>query len=455
MAVDFDALFARLGRIGHLNYVANVHQAALPTTFDGLFDLFTSQPDRQWVLDLQNAYDSLLVTPIGGLDTGTVTAQRILFETIKADNPAAASSVPAAVAELIRQMVDNSESVSACSIAVGTSDIGTPVGDGVVVSTKLRGDGLIRQNIIQEDATLVCELDSYSGGATAGQEQFRFTGAEQVAGRLSYDWPGGSGASFPFLAIDAAATASDTGNLLTNSDFETYTVANTPDNWVIESGIAGTQILESTAAPYSGLANLRFVGNATAAAISQTFGDATTGTGPTPLPEYNYALSFWAKVNTAPAAGNLRIELTNADNSAILDTSGGSNVFNLNLTTAATTWTNYTATFRFPRSVPAGAKIRVRLSTALSVASSLDLDFGALGAMQTPYPGGPSVAVFAGSTPFARGDGWTVAATNNRNSASYLATWNAFIDRLFQLRENGLQLPYSGSPTQDDTLITS
>ncbi len=48
-----------------------------------------------------------------------------------------------------------------------------------------------------------------------------------------------------------------------------------------------------------------------------------------------------------------------------------------------------------------------------------------------------------------------MADANDRASATYLATWNGLMDRLFQMRENGLQLPYSGSPTVLDSLITS
>jgi hypothetical protein len=457
MAVNFTSLFTRLGRIGHINYVANVHQAALPSAFDSLFDQFTSQPDRDWVLDLMNGYDPLLLTPIAGLDTGTLDAQRILFEMIKADNPAAATSVPAAVQELIRQMVVAAESVATCMTSVTPAVLGSMVGTGAIVMSKYRGDGLIRQNVIAEVAGVVCEVDSYSGGATAGQEQFRFTGAAQGDNRLSYDWPQGSGASFPFLAINAAAAPDNNGNLLTNSDFETYTVANTPDNWVIEAGTAGTQILKDTSAPYYGAANVRFVGNATGAAISQTFSDTTglTGTTTTPLPEVNLALSFWGKITTAPAAGVLTIQLTDASNTVINDTQGTPNTYTLTLSTAATSWTNYTANFRFPRAVVSGCKLRVRLSTPLSVGSTLDLDHLSLATMETPYPGGPSVAVFGGAVPFARGDTWTATVANNRAGASYLATWNGFMDRLFELRDNGLQLPYSGSPTQADSLIST
>lgn len=454
MAVNFTTLFTRIGRIGHLNYVANVHQAALPGTFDGLFDQFTSQPDRQWVLPLNDAYDSLLLAPIAGLDTGTTAAQRILFEMIKADNPAAATSIPSAVQELIRQMVVASESVSTCAIASTAAVLGTQVGNGSIITSKFRGDGLIRQNVIAETASVVCEVDSYSGGATAGQEQFRFTGASQVTNRLSYDWPGGSGASFPFFAISATSAASQTGNLLTNSTFETFTVANTPDNWAVEAGAPGTQILSNSTTPYFGTKNIRYVGNATAAAISQTF-NVSTGTIPVPRPEINMAIFVAVRINTVPAAGNLRFELTDSANGAITDQAGGSNVLNVNLTGLVNaTWTLVTANFRFPRAVVSGAKLRARLSTALSVGSTVDFQL-AFAEMQTPYAGGPSVAVFGGSIPFARADTWTVADTNDRASALYLATWNGFMDRLFQLRENGLQLPYSGSPTQADSLISS
>ena len=88
-------LFTRIGRIGKLINLANTHQAALPAAYDSLFDQFTSQPDRIWVRDLLDSYETLLTVPVGGLPLGTADAQRILFEMVKADNPGAASSLAA------------------------------------------------------------------------------------------------------------------------------------------------------------------------------------------------------------------------------------------------------------------------------------------------------------------------------------------------------------------------
>lgn len=453
-------LFTRLGKLGKMCLLANTHQAAIPAAMDAIFDQFTSQPDRGWTVDLLDRYDDIVAQPSAALSVFQADAARILFEMVKADSPAKASSLQAAIDELRRQMAVSVDSVAAMAVSVSASAAMLSTADGMIATTVKRGDGLVRQNVIAEAGVLVCEGDSFQGGFTAGQEPFRYTGAAMVADRLAYNWPSGSSASFAFNAVDAAAGPSPTGQLLVNGDFEAATVPNTPDNWAIESGVAGTQVFVDTSAPYSGTSSLKFAGHATKAAISQVFGDASAGTGLIPSSLLNYALAFKIKVTGGPAAGVLTVELTDSANANAADAAGTANLATIDLTTASSSWANPTLAsgslvFRLPRVIPTGLKLRVRLSTALSVGSSVFIDHEAMTPMVTPYDGGPSIAVFGGAIPFAVGDGWTVTGANDRASATYLATWQALFDRWFGMREMGLQLPYSGSPTIADTLITA
>lgn len=452
-------LFTRLGKLGKLSLLANQHQAALPAAVDAVLDQFDGQPDRSWTADFLNQYDAILANPATFLPLVQNAAARVLLEMVKADVPAAGVDLPTAINELRRQMVATVDTVATCATSASTASAILSTANGRVMTTVLRGDGVARQNVLAEVGSLVCIGDSFAGGFVAGQEPFRYTGGPMVADRLAYDWPGGSGAVTDLNAVDATADPSATGQLLVNGGFEDAAVSNTPDNWSIESGSAGTQVFVDTAAPYSGLACLKFAGHATKAAVSQTFG-SDTGTALIPASLTNYAYAFKIKVTGGPAAGVLTVELTDSTNANVADDAGTPNLATIDLTMASSSWADPVAAtgsfvFRLPRVVPTGLKLRIRLSTALSVGSSVFLDHEAMTPMVDLYPGGPSAAVFAGAIPFAVRDGWTVTGANDRASASYLATWQALFDRWFGMREMGLQLPFAGLPTIADTLITA
>lgn len=88
-------------------------------------------------------------------------------------------------------------------------------------------------------------------------------------------WPDGSTASTSINVIDPDVEDTTTGNLLTNSNFETWTVANIPDDWTILVGAAGTDVKKNIAVPYdSSVACLEFdCDGSTLVSIAQTFAD--------------------------------------------------------------------------------------------------------------------------------------------------------------------------------------
>jgi hypothetical protein len=71
------------------------------------------------------------------------------------------------------------------------------------------------------------------------------------------------------------------------------------------------------------------------------------------------------------------------------------------------------------------------------------------------YNGGPEVSAFAGNVPLSVGDSqnladyWTVAVGNNKNGA-----FQQSFERFFNMRDLGLLLPSSGSPTIPNSLTT-
>jgi hypothetical protein len=246
------------------------------------------------------------------------------------------------------------------------------------------------------------------------------------------------------------------GNKLYNSDFETFTTSNVPDNWIIATGTAGTHIFASGSTDaYTGSNALKITGDAgsTLSTVRQTF--ATTpsttvgsgGTSGTLTAGEQYAVNGFVKVSAAPAAGVLRIRLVDGSNNVINDDSGTANSFTVSLTTQTTSYAAFNGTFRIPSVLPTTIKLEVGLSTAIDSGKSLYIDDLALTPMVSLYSGGPSFAAFASSTKVAVNDMWTLTTTNTMGG---FAVW---MERFFGMRDRGLQLAYSGTNAISDTLI--
>lgn len=458
MAITFVAspggLFNRIGRFGKLADRTRGHQANLLADFASLMAQYdTSRPSVDGVPSLDKQ-TRLSVSAF--LSTLTLAGQKTILDMVKADRPDQAHTLGEALAEIVRQMRAGVVSVKKCTVAASAAALSTNSGNGAVVVTAKRGDGLDQELIIPETAYLVCVADSQTGGATAGQELFQYTG--EVAAQSVWDdeYPIGSGATTTTTAVDASVdgTAGTTfGNLLTNGDFEAFT-ANLPDHWSALVGVAGTNFLKSTTQFYDGAASLQIVGGATLTSLAQTFG-LTAGTPAAPLPSTSYAVNFWAKVDVVPAGGVLTVDLVDGTNAVINDDQGVANSFTVALTGLTTSFAAKGGVFRLPKLLPATIKLRVRISTALSGGSNLFLDRIGMGRVTGLYAGGPAVCVFSGNTHFVGADGWTLTTTNDFGGASNLSTFQWLFDRLFGMRGLGLLLPSNAVPSVSDTLITS
>lgn len=440
-------LFTRLGRMGKLIYTADTAQAAHDAATDDLFDEY-DDVDRPITADALGIADDLKAFTVTGLAPLTGLAERTLLKMVGDDVPAAGLSVDAALRELIRQMRASSDDVKRCTVASSASAFSTNKGNGAIVLTVTRGDGLPQENLIAETGRFECVADSFTDSAAAGNEGFTYLGPPISAGVFDYDYPGYSGAEASFSAI-APDVFGDLGTQVTNGDFETFTVANTPDDWTITVGTPGTHLLEDTSVFYTGTSSLKVPGSATLLNISQ----ALTETRPITA----YAFHCWLRTSGVPAAGVLTIDLYSPSAAAVVaDDQSVNNSTTVSLPgLSGATWTAASAVFRMPRNPPSDTVLRIRMTTALSGGTDLNLDQLCIAPVNVPYPGGPGIAVFAGSVNFAIGDGWTIASTNNQGGATYGATFQVLFDRFFQMRERLLVLPSDASPTIADTLITS
>lgn len=455
--IDAAELFTRLGRFGKLRYALHAGQAGMAAAFDELYaEMGAAYPDLDGAVAAQE--DASIRGLTGWWGTAAASARELILRTVAADNPAAARSFPEALAELKRQLVAYPDTVKACAVTAAASALSGSVGSGVVVLSTTDGYGVTQEHVVEEVARLVCTADSYTGGATAGREQFSFVGEPQEAGTFDYDWPTGSGASAGLAAVSADEDGSSSGNLLTNGDFETWSGSPLQaENW-ITSNTWGTDLVQSATA-LRGSYSVRFAAGATLTRLYTQFGSSdttgsTAGTSPTPEASRSYAVNLWLRTVTGTAStGVLTVELVDGSGTVTQDGKGVDNSFTVALTALTTTWAAFNGVFRLPAAPPSTLRLRLRLSTALSGADVL-VDDVCLAPMVTAYPGGPRVAVFSGATPFQVGAGWEVTTTNDRAGAAYGATWQTEFLRL--TGDPTYLLPStSGSPTLPDDLIVS
>jgi len=341
--------------------------------------------------------------------------------------------------EIITQMTENSESVDASTVGSSSSTGASNIGNGELVITTKNANGIALENCFAENILIQCTTSDADDTTTT----FTHRGREFIDG-LSPEFPGGSGCIGTFTTIIP-------GNLLENSDFETFTVADIPDNWEIVVGTETTHVAE-VATAYTGSSALKLIGDgANLTQLAQTFdNDSYTSNILSPITRYSVCL--WVRHDgTPPGDGALVVDLYDDTNSSVMtDDSGTSNTFTIDLTGITNSYVAYSGTFITPRRLPNTYRLRLRLSTAITAGREVYIDNLSIGAMTELYDGGPCVGMHEGSSLFAVNDRFTLTVTNDR--AGEFQTW---FDRIFNMRALGLQLPSNNAAaeTVDDALI--
>jgi hypothetical protein len=452
MAVDFTELFTRMGLSGGTyNAINTFRGTTIPGQVDGIIAEY-ADPDLNLLDGIWQALSAFQQTPTGWMQYLQTLAGNTLTQMVEADTPLNQVSLYPAIAELIRQMVTGSQSLQVPTVTAGSASYGASNrGNGVLVATVTDAVPALMVSAFAETMSLLCTSDA-STGATNYNEPFDLTTPAAVDAQ-SWEWPAGSGVATTLNSVNPQVDNSQ-GNLLVNSDFETF-VVNAPSNWLITTGAAGSDILAGGSGnAYYGANCLQFkqFSGSPLSTIRQPFNNASAGTSYSLLPNTCYAFTFWMKRETGlTGAGTIRIALVNTATGAIL-TDDASNSLSQTYTALGLT-TSYVAktfVFRTPRALPAaGVSLQVGLSVAIADSGlSVWIDYGGMTNMTRLYAGGPLVALFSGSSPWAYGDTATLAIANN-----YGGAWVLLLERWFSLRQNGLQFPTSGSPTIADNLI--
>jgi hypothetical protein len=432
-------LFTRLGRIGRLAQDVRSLSTTLGTSFESLMAQYdTLRTAVDGVPTLARGVRTNLPT---FLNTLSRNAETTLLEMVRADAPYAAGSVTEALQELIRQMITAGASVKTQTVSGSAAVIAGNTGNGFLGLQTQRGDGLQQELIVPEVVPIKCTADSQNGRTSPGREQFTYYG--EVGGSMWADnYPVGSGRTMVFSCVSADTQGQSgliNGNLLRNSNFETFTTTDIPDNWTVVSGTPTTNFRRSTAQKFTGTSSLEIRGTgATSTSIEQTFLSGQF------VPLSTYALTFWYKI-TGGAAGSVYIR--DAD-SAYVDEE-------IDCAAGPVVWTRRTVYFRTGRQIPTDFKLVITEAGPLPVGTNLFLDNMTLAPLTQLYPGGPGIIIVQADSNWSVGDGFTLTTTNNFGGASNVSTFQWLFERLFGMNLKGLLLPSAGSPTIADTLISA
>lgn len=230
--------FTRLGKLFHAIATLNTaRRTTIPTEVnDYLIEFDNVSTDLQAVLDGAAPAVAGSQSGLSGLASWLQqSAQKLVVQMVKDDNPQADTSLTTALKELIRQMSASNDDVDASTVGASVAAGSGNNGNGVVVYSTKRGDGLVNENILAEDIVLECTNDS-----TEGAETFTCKGEAAASSALGQDWPLGSGINRSVTAVDAASTAA---NILLNGGFEDEDdVTNAPDDWETPVATIGTTL---------------------------------------------------------------------------------------------------------------------------------------------------------------------------------------------------------------------
>lgn len=477
MTISLTRLFTRIGLIagglldldairGGTATARVLGTASYDTRRTSLFTDFATAPvDNEIIAPYAADIQSWKDAQSGLFSRSRALAEATLIEMANDDVKLPGKTVTEALKLLINQMTNSTDDVNASSLAVGAQAAltgVTNVGSNKFLVSPYDGDGKLLEYCPTEVIKFVCTSDATNPqggtGATEGYEPWDVSG-QNIVGTDSELWPRGSGISKRMNGFDPEYD-NQYGNLLYNSDFETYSTTNLPDDWVIATGTVTTHVAKDAAVYRTGgdgLASISFIGDAaTLIAIQQSFNTAhstTASIGGTPAKLKSrtpYAVGFWTKVSNNAATGVLAVSLVDGSGNVINDDFGTANTISVTVDNETTSWAFQSGFFRLPSAIPSTVKIRLKMTTALS-AHTLYIDDLAMAECTQLATGGPWAAIYSDPTDQAiKGDSYTVTVTQ-----TFGAFQKAF-ERLFGMRALGLKLPSdtAGGETISDSLVT-
>lgn len=435
-----EGLFDKLGTLFGTTQSIDAHLAQLVTDIQTDIRLtYIADPDLAGAL-LGNL-ESIKATAASNNSAVQIAARKTVIEMVNDDNPLSVKSLKEALIELIFQMGTDDDVDGSTASGEGNTAPDSGTGNGRLILDVTDGEGNNKEYIVAEDIAAICTSDSQTSG-TKGRETFSVKGEASIVSRFSELWPEGSGGSRSVQVTDPALDASRAvgKNRLTNSSFEAFT-SDVPDNWQLDTGVAGTNITATTT-EHRGTNALSIVGDGTTNfELTQEFDNSLETPSPL-LKQRRYCFGLWIRDDgTTPASGDLTMSIVGVSGSTVID-----------LTAIDSTYTLYTFVFSTPLLLLASPmQAKLQLTTLLTSPREVFVDSAFVAEMFELYQGGPNFLIVPGSTEYIKDDKFVQAIANDG-----AGLFQAFFDRFYDMRGLGLRLPSQtdGSETIDDALIT-
>jgi hypothetical protein len=442
--------FTRLGAfIGEYNRVSALYGTALTVTgFQSIWSQYATS-DQAAVVGLPAAQTSYQSSP-NSYQSYLAGAAQISSQLQVNDNvPLNPYTYAQSIQNVIQQMISTSQYVNkptiTSTVATGLSITNTlNIGNPTFSTYTLNPYGVQSDTIYAETVTITC-----TSASVPYNETFQAVGVVAVP-FTAYNWPQGSGTSTSITVTNPASTT-----LITDGVFNNWSGVgnNTPTNWIILNGSAGTQVLQGTSPIRSG--------------YSYSASIVSDGTSATQLaqavslsPNTVYAFSVQAKMSSTDGAGIFRICLTNGSGTILTNDAGNnlSQTFTMSSATGSSSnvgssYTTFTVFFATPKYLPSVVYIQYGFSTAPGSTKILSLDLAAGVAATQLYNQGPYVAAFSSSTADIIGDVYTATYTNSLGTQSFVRG----CQRVLNFPNLGIKIywPSSNSPTIPDSLVTN
>ena len=419
MAISYSNLFADLGKlIKHYNANKTLAQAIEATVDEIIAQLASNEqeaainglsPTAQ--SDWEGQHVSRRTTLAGYAAKRLTDVTTVLLELGSTD-----LNLGQALFRLIENMTTATASVNASVTTIGSVTMsGTNNGNGTILTTKLL-DGFsspgTRQGVSMpphylyadldselacaENHEIRCLSDSFADGQTEGAEQFQWTGnlADQANGVATFE---GSGVIASLTTVQG-----QTSNYLSNADFETFSVTNTPDSWTIASGVVTTNIAQGAGADsYHALACLKFLGDGVATSIkvyqALTIAGLQAGR--------RYVVTARVKASATIAGGTLTIQLEGTGYTA-----GSLEKISIAPGSLPTSYTLYSFNVLLPEELPSDLALAITWGTTTPT-NAKNVWIDDVGFAPVTYGAGIGVAVVRGSDPFVRNDRGTFATS--------------------------------------------
>lgn len=170
----------------------------------------------------------------GCLSTIQTIAQNLLITMVNNDQVQPDNSLKTAIQYIITQMLNTAQSINKSTVTVVPTAAGGNTGNGALIGSIKRGDGLIQENMLAE--TLAGTF-SATGLATS----LSLKGQASASTPLGQDWPSGSGATSTLTSVDA-----NSSSMIANGGMETWlNAANVPDSWIAKVATPGTTLKQT------------------------------------------------------------------------------------------------------------------------------------------------------------------------------------------------------------------